>query len=66
MLFFENFDNVINYVHNFLAHPANATIILLDFIFAIVERSEVTVVLLYIPRRRERGEPIGSRRSAAP
>ena len=46
------FDNVRNYVDNFLAHAANATIILLDFIFAIVERSEVAVVLLYIPRRR--------------
>ena len=46
------FDNVRNYVDNFLAHPANATIILLDFIFAIVERSEVAVVLLYIPWRR--------------
>ena len=43
------FDNVRNYVDNFLAHAANATIILLDFIFAIVERSEVAVVLLYIP-----------------
>ena len=60
------FDNVRNYVDNFLAHPANATIILLDFIFAIVERSEVAAVLLYIPRSRESGEPIGSRRSEAP
>ena len=55
LLFFENFDNVINYVHNFLAHPANATIILLIHLCHCREKWSRCCVALHSKEAGKRG-----------